>query len=89
MKKVINMIGQIDNMADLNAVIQAVKFQQSVLRNQAARQAKAMFTVGDNVSFNGRRGFMTGKILKIKVKKAIISIDGQRWDVPLTMLEAA
>jgi hypothetical protein len=32
---------------------------------------------------------MSGEILKIKIKKAIISIDGQRWDVPLTMLEVA
>ena len=89
MNKVIKQISQIDNMADLNAVIQAVKDQQSLLRNRAARQAKAMFSVGDSVSFNGRRGRMSGEILKIKVKKAIISIDGQRWDVPLTMLEAS
>lgn len=89
MKKVIKEISQIDNMADLNAVIQAVKDQQSILRNRLARQAKASFAVGDNVSFNGRRGRMSGEILKIKIKKAIISIDGQRWDVPLTILEAA
>ena len=41
MNKVIKQISQIDNMADLNAVIQAVKDQQSLLRNRAARQAKA------------------------------------------------
>ena len=68
MKKVIKEISQIDNMADLNAVIQAVKDQQSILRNRLARQAKASFAVGDNVSFNGRRGRMSGEILKIKIK---------------------
>ena len=58
-------------------------------RNTTASGNYASFAVGDNVSFNGRRGRMSGEILKIKIKKAIISIDGQRWDVPLTMLEVA
>ena len=89
MKKVINQIRQIDNMADLNAVINAVKDQQKLLRNGLAREARASFGIGDSVSFNGRRGRMSGEIVKIKIKKAIVSIDGQRWDVPLTMLEVA
>lgn len=89
MKKVINQIRQIDNISDLNLVIDALKDQQKLLRSSLARQARSVFSVGDKVKVTSRAGIEFGVIEKVKVKKAIVSINGRRFDVPLTIMEAA
>lgn len=89
MKKVINQIRQIDNISDLNLVIDALKDQQKLLRSSLARQARSVFSVGDKVKVTSRAGVEFGVIEKVKVKKAIVSINGRRFDVPLTIMEAA
>jgi len=45
-------------------------------------------SVGDTVTFEGRKmGKASGKIIKIKRKKAIIDVPSRgKWDVPLSML---
>ena len=89
MKKVINQIRQIDNISDLNLVIDALKDQQKLLRSSLARQARSVFSIGDKVKVTSRAGVEFGVIEKVKVKKAIVSINGRRFDVPLTIMEAA
>jgi|TARA_A200000159_G_C7320569_1_gene338693 hypothetical protein len=89
MKKVINQIRQIDNISDLNLVIDALKDQQKLLRSSLARKARSVFSVGDKVKVTSRAGIEFGVIEKVKVKKAIVSINGRRFDVPLTIMEAA
>jgi hypothetical protein len=89
MKKVINQIRQIDNISDLNLVIDALKDQQKLLRSSLARQARAVFSIGDKVKVTSRAGVEFGVIEKVKVKKAIVSINGRRFDVPLSIMEAA
>lgn len=76
-----------DELIQLNkAVIGEIKFR----RSQEASRKRFMFKAGDKVSFNGRRGYTEGTVVRVKRKKAIISVDGfGRWDVPLNMLTAA
>tara|TARA_B100000927_G_scaffold34858_1_gene25055 strand:- start:3049 stop:3327 length:279 start_codon:yes stop_codon:yes gene_type:complete len=92
MKKVINAIGQIDNMADLNAVITAVKAQRAKIQHISLAFAKSKFSAGDKVKFFSSRnaGDIHGTIVKVKIKRAVVHVKGEgNWDVPLTMLEVA
>jgi hypothetical protein len=51
------------------------------------KNMKSALTSGDKVSFNGRTGLISGTIVRIKTKKAIVEVAGQNWDVPLSMLK--
>ena len=72
------------NNDDLNLIIEAVKFKRAQNGRQAARTLK----IGEQVSFNGRTGVVTGRLEQIKIKKAIVVSGMTRWNVPLAMLEA-
>ena len=89
MKKLINEIEKIDNVQDLNKVIAVIKNQQKVLKAKAIANAKNQFTVGDTVNINSRGKTLVGEILKINRTKAICLINGSKYDVPLTIMEAA
>ena len=90
MKNLINQVLKIDNKADLDLIIGAVKMARAHINNDIIEEAKAFFNVGDTVSFTCRkRGIMTGKITKMKIKRANVRVEGTGWDVPLTMLEAS
>mgnify|MGYP003134111067 CR=1 FL=1 len=59
-------------------------------RNESAsQQMRYTLRVGDKVSFSGRKaGSVTGTIVRVKRKKAIVRVAGSRnWDVPLNMLK--
>lgn len=89
MKKLINEIEKIDNVQDLNKVIAVIKNQQKVLKARAIAKAKNQFSVGDTVNINGRGKTLVGEILKINRTKAICLINGDKYDVPLSIMEAA
>ena len=89
MKKLINEIEKIDNVQDLNKVIAVIKNQQKVLKAKAIANAKNQFTVGDTVNINSRGKTLVGEILKINRTKAICLINGDKYGVPLTIMEAA
>ena len=89
MKKLINEIEKIDNVQDLNKVIAVIKNQQKVLKARAIAKAKNQFTVGDTVNINSRGKTLVGEILKINRTKAICLINGDKYDVPLSIMEAA
>ena len=90
MKKLITQILAIDNKADLDLIVSAVKMARAHINTDIIAEAKAFFKVGDTVSFTCRtRGVMTGEITKMKIKRANVYVDGAGWDVPFTMLEAA
>jgi len=89
MKKLINEIEKIDNVQDLNKVIAVIKNQQKVLKARAIAKAKNQFSVGDTVNINSRGKTLKGHILKINRTKAICLINGDKFDVPLSIMEAA
>ena len=89
MKSIINAIEKIDNTKDLNKVISVIKNQQKVLRARAVAKAKNQFSVGDTVNINSRGKTLVGEILKINRTKAICLINGDKFDVPLSIMEVA
>jgi hypothetical protein len=68
---------------ELNRVIiERVK----VLRRLSAAQVGASLSIGDNVTWSGRRGTYTGLVAKINRKNAKIKVNGSLWTVPMNML---
>ena len=51
--------------------------------------AKASFTAGDGVFVVQKTKKTYGKIIEIKLKKAVVQMKGQQYRVPLSMLEEA
>lgn len=89
MKSIQNAISQIDNMADLNAVIKAVKQKRKSLQLQLNRNARATFRVGDTVICNSKAGKEKAIIMDIRRSWATITINGTRYNAPLSILEVA
>lgn len=90
MKNLLNQISKIDNSEDLNVVIDAIKAQRKIINNVKVARARNIFKAGDQVKVNGSRTKgQIGMIIKMKVKRAIVEIDGTSWDCPLSILEVA
>ena len=81
------MFGNFTN-AELNSIIDAVKFARASLTKQAKRE----FTVGSQVKFTSTKRGMTvqGTVEKVAIKYITVR-DPVRglWKVPANMLEAA
>ena len=90
-KTLIKEISKISNTADMNELIELVKAQRAIVQSSEAAKAKAKFSTGDTVKFFSKeRGWLTGSITKIKIKRAnVMTKEMGQWDVPLTILEAA
>ena len=80
------MFGDLTN-ADINVIIDAVKYARSNLARQNARS----FWNGDSVKFrDNKRGVTyTGNVVKVKLKYALVRTNSGQFNVPLSMLEAA
>tara|TARA_Y100000004_G_C8869142_1_gene392466 strand:- start:7 stop:282 length:276 start_codon:yes stop_codon:yes gene_type:complete len=91
MNKLIKLINQIDNMEDMNQVIANLKTRRAFLKNKLAREARATFKIGDKVRIASSSSHieMFGIITDIKIKNAIVDIDGDMFKVPLSIMEAA
>ena len=90
MKTLKQQITKIRTMSELNDVIKAIKAQRNAIIAQDAAIKKATLCVGQKVKVNGSKNFnKVGIIEKIKIKKAVVNIDGQLWNCPLTILECA
>ena len=88
--KLLKEISNIRTMDEINEAIRAIKAQRNVVIAQDAAIKKATLCVGQKVRVNGTKNFNeVGIIEKINIKKAIVKIDGQRWNCPLSMLECA
>ena len=90
MKNLLKQISKIDNTEDLNVVIDAIKAQRKFLNNEKVLMARMNFKAGDMVKVNGKKtDGEVGMIIKMKIKRAIVEIDGTNWDCPLSILEVA
>ncbi len=71
--------------ADINAVIESVKYARAQLAKQQARALRA----GDQVRFTTRGNTFFGTIERVKLKNAFVKVGmSSRFNVPLNMLEA-
>jgi hypothetical protein len=76
--------GNLSN-ADINAVVEAVKYARAQLTKQKARS----FAQGDQVRFTTRGNTFFGTIERVKLKNAFVKVGmSSRFNVPLNMLEA-
>ena len=64
---------------------QLIQFVQGV----KTRQVKSSIRVGDSVFVVQKTKRTPGVVEEIKIKKAIVSMRGMRYNVPLSMLESA
>jgi hypothetical protein len=88
-KSILNAINAISSTEEMNEVIDLIKLKQKSLRSEAQRSVKATIMRGSKVTVNGQRANGVGTILDIKRTKAIVEINGERWNVPLTLIRAA
>ena len=67
--------------------IKVVNERMSLQRTFLGKDIMRGLTVGDTVSFNGRRGLVEGTVMKIKIKNVTVDtgVTG-RWNVPASML---
>lgn len=61
----------------------------SFTRSCMTQQAKASINVGDNVFVVQKTKRTPGVVEKVNIKKAIVRMNGSRYNVPLSMLEVA
>jgi len=74
---------------DLNKVCDLLSKERKLRRERASSKNRYTLKSGDKVSFmNADNRTMTGEIVRVKIKKAIIRVGGGNWDVPLSMLSA-
>jgi|TARA_B100000767_G_scaffold249589_1_gene251260 hypothetical protein len=66
--------------------IKMVNERMSLQRTFIGNDIKRSLTVGDKVSFNGRRGLTEGTVLKIAIKNVVVDTGAGRWNVPASML---
>jgi len=51
------------------------------------RKLKGILRAGDQVEYQSRRtGATIGTIIRVKTKNALVESNGQRWNVPMSML---
>ncbi len=71
---------------ELNSVIIT---QIKVLRREDAAAVGASLSIGDNVSWSGKRGIMAGHVEKINRKNAKVKVGATLWTVPMNILTSA
>ena len=75
---------------DLAIAIGLMNAERKLRRDRASSKNRNMLKSGDPVTFMNSRtnARMTGEIVRVKTKKAIVRVAGGNWDVPLSMLSA-
>ena len=96
-KEIINIltaITEITTNAEIDAVIDAINTQSKIVRSIEAAKKKAVLSVGDTVTINGKKNVGNiGVISKMKIKRAIVRCKNAQgetvlWDCPFSILEA-
>ena len=55
-------------------------------RKYNASHLKYELQIGDKVRVKGTNRIEDGIIDKVKISRAVVTIDGRKWDVPFTMI---
>lgn len=73
---------------DLRRVFAAAKSRWSELEARASAEKRLVISAGTKVQWEGRRGFGTGVVEKVRVTKAVVKLDGSgvKYIIPLSML---
>lgn len=88
-KSIMNAINGISSVEEMNEVIGLIKIKQKQLKSIQVAMNKNAISVGSKVKVTSRAGVEFGKVLEIKRTKAIVMIDGTRYNCPISIMEAA
>ena len=88
MEQLLNLIDDISTSEELNEVITAVKKKQKEIKAELTLNALRSFNVGDRVLCESRDGTQEAIIEKINKTTADISIDGRKYNAPLSILKS-
>ena len=84
-QKVIN---QIETIEEMEMVIYFLKQRQQHLQTIQTAINKSLLSVGSKVEISSPKGKEIGEVIEIKRTKAIVDIEGQRYNCPISILEA-
>jgi len=76
-------IRQIESMEDIRRVREFLKSQTRAI----GRDVKSSLRAGQIVRVVSRNKVETGEVIKVNRTRAVVRIDGSRWNVPLQMIE--
>jgi hypothetical protein len=82
--KAVEAIYQLQSNDEINQVIEAIKLKRTALSRSVTRSVR----IGDVVSFEGRRGTVTGKVTKVNRKTLVVddSRTGTVWKVTASLV---
>lgn len=88
LQSILNDITRLETQTELNEVIRALKDKQHELRTMAAIKVKRAFSAGDLVKVRwDKNTCKTAEIVRIMRTKALVDVNGDRWRVPLNLIE--
>jgi len=87
--KLKNAINAIETTDEMNEAIRLLKEVRRRINNSEARDAKSWLRTGMWVTLPLKTGDVNGIVDRIKTKKAIVVVDGKRYDAPFNMLKPA
>mgnify|MGYP000004704942 FL=1 len=88
-KSILNAINNISSTEEMNEVIDLIKIKQKQLRAMKSYSIKTSLAVGSKVKVTSRNGVEFGIVDQIKRTKAIVTIDGLKYNCPISILEVA
>ena len=87
-KKIIDGIGYVDSLKDMNLIIEAINKRNRYLRTMATKQAKRIYSEGDAVFIRTREGLEEATIHQIRRTRAVVRLDdGLLYSVRLNQIE--
>ncbi len=73
--------------AEVSQAWRLIADEGKLRKKRKTKLLKSQLVASDRVTFVSRSGIVTtGTVVRVKYKKAIIEVAGQRWDIPLSML---